>query len=309
MAGDVSSFDQNAFKEALATQMGVSPSAITLSVTSASVAVTATIVYPTQGAAQNAAITLAYTSTLTLSAALGVPVQAVANIAPTSVAVTTPSPAPPPYIPGVLLNADGTMSIIGNLLSGGGSGVSTGVVVGVAVGVPLFMICVVIIVCNFKRRQKQVSTPVRAIPTAATNIPVAQASAESGFEMEDYGHSSAFPAPDLSVGNDNHDSHIDKGQHQLSDYVHRKNDDNFTKVGDPFPMRHAGPCLDGDPFPITSRERASADFEQLVAMGFVASKVAAALSQNHGDPKKAMSMLLAAPSAITWSSTEESGHV
>ena len=44
-------------------------------------------------------------------------------------------------------------------------------------------------------------------------------------------------------------------------------------------------------------------------MGFVASKVAAALSQNHGDPKKAMSMLLAAPSTITWSSTEESGHI
>ena len=74
-------------------------------------------------------------------------------------------------------------------------------------------------------------------------------------------------------------------------------------------MRPARPCLDGDPFPITSRERDSADFEQLVAMGFVASEVAAALSQNHGDPKKAMSMLLAAPSAITWLSTEENGHV
>ena len=45
-------------------------------------------------------------------------------------------------------------------------------------------------------------------------------------------------------------------------------------------------------------------------MGFIASKVAAALSPNHGDPKKAMSTLLAAPSAtITWPSTEESGHV
>ena len=223
MAGDVSSFNQNAFKDALATQMGVSPSAITLSVTSASVAVTATIVYPTQGAAQNAATTLANTSTVTLSAALGVTVQAVANIAPTSVAVTIPSPAPPPdgYIPGVLLN-DGTMSIFGNLLSGVGSGVSTGVAIGVAVGVPLFVICVVFILCNFKRRQKKARVPVKA-----TNITVVQASAESGFEMEDYGHSFAFPAPNLSVGNDTHDSHIDKGERQLSDYVLRKDDDNI----------------------------------------------------------------------------------
>ena len=239
MAGDVSSFNQNAFKDALATQMGVSPSAITLSVTSASVAVIATIVYPTQGAAQNAATTLAYTSTATLSAALGVTVQAVANITSTSVAVTMPSLAPPPYIPGVLFNADGTMSIIGNLLSGVSSGVSTGV----AIGVPLFVICVVIIVCNFKRRQKKVPMPVKAIPTAATKIPVAQASAESGFEMEDYGHSSACPAPDLSVGNDTHDSHIDRGEHQLSDYVLRKDDDNIYKLGDPFPMRHPAPSL------------------------------------------------------------------
>jgi hypothetical protein len=224
VAGDVSSFNQNAFKDALATQMGVSPSAITLSVTSASVAVIATIVYPTQGAAQNAATTLAHTSTATLSAALGVTVQAVANIAPTSVAVTMPSPAPPPYIPRVLLNADdGTMSIIGNLLSGVGSGVSTGVAIGVAVGVPLFVICVVIIVCNLKRRQKKVRMPVKA-----TIIIEAQASAESaGFEMEDYGHSFAFPAPNLSVGNDTHDSHIDRGEHQLSDYVLRKDDDNI----------------------------------------------------------------------------------
>jgi len=239
VAGDVSSFNQNAFRDALATQMGVSPSAITLSVTSASVAVTATIVYPTQGAAQNAATTLAHTSTATLSAALGVTVQAVANIAPTSVAVTMPSLAPPPYIPGVLFNADGTMSIIGNLLSGGISGVSTGVAIGVAVGVPLFVICLVIIVCNLKRRQKKVRMPVKA-----TIIIEAQASAESaGFEMEDYGHSFAFPAPNLSVGNDTHDSHIDRGEHQLSDYVLRKDDDNISKLGDPFPMRHPAPSL------------------------------------------------------------------
>jgi hypothetical protein len=95
-----------------------------------------------------------------------------------------PSPAPPPYIPGVIVNADGTLSINPNLITGGGgSGVSTGVVVGVAVGVPSFVICVAIIMCNFKRRQKKASTIVKAIPTTTINNPEAQSSATSGVEM------------------------------------------------------------------------------------------------------------------------------
>ena len=185
VAGDVTSFNQNAFRNALATLMGVSPSVITLSVTSASVSVTATITYPTQAAASAVATLLAATPAANFTAALGVTVQAVSNIAPTSVAVTMPSPAPPPYIPGVIVNADGTLSINPNLITGGGgSGVSTGVVVGVAVGVPSFVICVAIIVCNFKRRQKKASTIVKAIPTTTINNPVAQSSATSGVEMK-----------------------------------------------------------------------------------------------------------------------------
>jgi hypothetical protein len=109
VAGDVASFNQNAFRNALATLMGVSPSVITLSVTSASVSVTATITYPTQAAASAVATLLAATPAANFTAALGVTVQAVSNIAPTSVAVTMPSPAPPPYIPGVIVNADGTV--------------------------------------------------------------------------------------------------------------------------------------------------------------------------------------------------------
>jgi len=129
---------------------------------------------------------LAATPAANFTAALGVTVQAVSNIAPTSVAVTMPSPAPPPYIPGVIVNADGTLSINPNLITGGGgSGVSTDVVVGVAVGVPSFVICVAIIVCNFKRRQKKASTIVKAIPTTTINNPVAQSSATSGVEMKD----------------------------------------------------------------------------------------------------------------------------
>ena len=57
----------------------------------------------------------------------------------------------------------------------------------------------------------------------------------------------------------------------------------------------------------TTRERASADFDQLVAMGFDPSKVAAALSQNRGDREKALNMLLSGASRISWSSADEKG--
>ena len=94
VAGDVSSFNRNAFRNALATQLGVSPSAITLNVFSASVGVEATITYPNPTAASAAATTLAATPAATLSAALGVTVQAVANVAPTVIAVfASPPPA------------------------------------------------------------------------------------------------------------------------------------------------------------------------------------------------------------------------
>ena len=92
----MSSFNQAAFRDALATQMGVSPSAIMLAVTAASVAVTATITYPTPAAAVAAATTLAATPASTLSAALGIYVQAVGNVALTLVA---PPPSPPPPSP------------------------------------------------------------------------------------------------------------------------------------------------------------------------------------------------------------------
>jgi hypothetical protein len=51
-----------------------------------------------------------------------------------------------------------------------------------------------------------------------------------------------------------------------------------------------------------TNELASADFDQLVAMGFDASKVAAALSQNRGDREKALNMLLSGASRISWGS-------
>ena len=162
VAGDVGSFDRNAFKNALATQMNVSPSAITLVVYPASVGIQATITYPSPAAASAAATTLAATPPAALSAALGVTVLTVANVAPTTIAV--PAPAPP-------------------ALSAGG--VSQGVVIGVAVGVTAFVLLVAIIVCNFKLRQKKATTIVKAIPTTTINNPIAQSSATSGVEMKD----------------------------------------------------------------------------------------------------------------------------
>ena len=94
VAGDVSSFDQNAFKNRLATQMNVFPAAISLVVYSASVGVQATITYPSLAAANAGATTLARTPAV-LSAALGVTVLTVANVAPTII-VAPPPPPPPP---------------------------------------------------------------------------------------------------------------------------------------------------------------------------------------------------------------------
>jgi hypothetical protein len=164
VAGDVSSFNEIAFKNRLATQMNVSPSVIRLVVYSASVGVQATITYPSPAAASAAATTLAATPPAALTAALGVFVLTVTNVAPTVIVV---APPPPPFN------------------SGSGAGVSQGVVIGVAVGVPLFVLLVAIIVCTFKLRQKKATTIVKAIPTTTINNPVAQSSATSGVEMKD----------------------------------------------------------------------------------------------------------------------------
>ncbi len=164
VAGDVSSFNENAFKNRLATQMNVSPSVIRLVVYSASVGVQATITYPSPAAASAAATTLAATPPAALTAALGVTVLTVTNVAPTVIVV---APPPPPFN------------------SGSGAGVSQGVVIGVAVGVTAFVLLVAIIVCTFKLRQKKATTIVKAIPTTTINNPIAQSSATSGVEMKD----------------------------------------------------------------------------------------------------------------------------
>ena len=76
--------------------MSVLPSAITLDISAGSVVVQTTITYPSSAAAKTAVVTLAAKNTATLSTALGVNVQAVANVAQTVIIVHASPPPPPP---------------------------------------------------------------------------------------------------------------------------------------------------------------------------------------------------------------------
>jgi len=96
VASEVSSFNRNAFQNALATLMSVLPSAITLDISAGSVVVQTTITYPSSAAANAAVMTLAAKNTATLSTALGVDVLAVANVAQTVIIVHASPPPPPP---------------------------------------------------------------------------------------------------------------------------------------------------------------------------------------------------------------------
>jgi len=93
---EVSSFNRNAFQNALATLMSVLPSAITLDISAGSVVVQTTITYPSSAAANAAVMTLAAKNTTTLRTALGVNVLAVANVAQTVIIVHASPPPPPP---------------------------------------------------------------------------------------------------------------------------------------------------------------------------------------------------------------------
>ena len=117
--GDVSSFNQIAFKNALATRMNVLPSEITLYVYSASVGVQAIITYPSSADASAAATSLAATPPATLSTALGVTVQAVANVAPTVIAVAaSPPPADLTVAASLTVASDPAGAIIGGVVGG-----------------------------------------------------------------------------------------------------------------------------------------------------------------------------------------------
>ena len=99
LSGSVSSFDsdaQDAFRENLATQLnGVSASDIELTITAASVQVSARISARNASTAQTAAATISSTPTDQLSAALGQTIEDVSPPVVASVFVAAPSPPPP----------------------------------------------------------------------------------------------------------------------------------------------------------------------------------------------------------------------
>jgi serine/threonine protein kinase len=185
VAGDVSSFNQNAFKNALATQMGVPTSVITLYIYAASVSIQATITYPSPAAASAAAMSLAATPTATLSAALGVTVQAVSNIAPTSVAITMPSPSPPPQRPpGAQNSADGgAISIL-------------------AIAVPaaiVGLLCCLAMVCWWTRR-RQVKVPRKDANHWLRNVSVSTVTADDHHPQEPPACTVAVAATSTPIG-------------------------------------------------------------------------------------------------------------
>jgi serine/threonine protein kinase len=121
VAGDVSSFNLNAFRDNLARTLSVLPAAITIYIYAASVGIQATITYPSSAAASAAATSLDATPTATLSAALGVTVQAVDNVAATVIAVAaSPPPADAAGVraAGLTAASDPAGAIIGGVVGG-----------------------------------------------------------------------------------------------------------------------------------------------------------------------------------------------
>jgi len=96
IAADASSFDELAFKTALAAQFyGVTPSDIELAISAASIVVAAEVILPTIAEAEAGATYLTSTDVVALSAALGVSVGGVSDVAVQSLAFDAPSPPPP----------------------------------------------------------------------------------------------------------------------------------------------------------------------------------------------------------------------
>jgi len=96
IAADAASFDETAFKAALAAQFdGVTPNEVQLTISAASVLVTAEVILPTIADAEVGAALLTTSGMETLSAALGVSVGGVSDVNVLSLAFDAPSPPPP----------------------------------------------------------------------------------------------------------------------------------------------------------------------------------------------------------------------
>jgi hypothetical protein len=155
VAGDVSSFDQEAFKQTLSSQLtGVEASDITLTVTSASISVTAYFsVPPSAPTASNMARLSEIASNATFaSAVLGVQVESVSQ--PAVVTVVFPVPSPPPGVPPAPPLADSA----GAKQTGGGSSDDNTTVIIVVVAVVVVLLAAGVGFMLYRKSQTASST-------------------------------------------------------------------------------------------------------------------------------------------------------
>jgi len=126
--GELSSFDEQAFQTALADELSVSPSDVTLVVQAGSILVTAEVIMPTLAKAYDAEDALMTASSDALSTALGVNVVGVAEASVSEKTFAAPSPPPPtPSPPTPPKSSDD-----GGLSGGAIAGIVIGSLVGVA---------------------------------------------------------------------------------------------------------------------------------------------------------------------------------
>ena len=156
LAETVETFDASSFRAGMSALLsGVRPSDITLAVSGGSVAVSVTVVLPTEAAAAASLATLQQTNASALSAALRMPVEAIGPITRTSAAFHLP---PPPSRPRPLSQAPSTAAPppSGTLESDGaalgsdgerGSALVLPLIVGGSVALAALAICAVLALC------------------------------------------------------------------------------------------------------------------------------------------------------------------
>ena len=178
LSGAVSDYgvaERTALRNAVATNAGVSPADVTITITAASVNVQSTIAtYSTAAAATvQAAITNPTTGMMASTAALRAVLQAT-SLPVLSNAIIESAPTV-------------TTEIIIGAPSATTDKATQGIIIGVSVGASVIVVLAVCcVVYMFKMMKgKKASTIVKAIPTTTIANPVAQSSATTGVEMKD----------------------------------------------------------------------------------------------------------------------------
>ena len=178
LSGAVSDYgvaERTALRNAVATNAGVSPADVTITITAASVNVQSTIAtYSTAAAATvQAAITNPTTGMMASTAALRAVLQATSlPVLSNATIVSAPTV---------------TTEIIIGAPSATTDKATQGIIIGVSVGASVIVVLAVCCVVYMFRmmKGKKASTIVKAIPTTTIANPVAQSSATTGVEMKD----------------------------------------------------------------------------------------------------------------------------